>query len=95
MQNVQKHGNANLLIKRFSRRNYLVSDFNHQTIKEFWKKPLVLEIKKIGVIMNKLVYLGSPNFKLIKIEMREILYNLSIKDTVLKTTYDFLILESL
>ena len=45
--------------------------------------------------MNKLVYLGSPNFKLIKIEMREILYNLSIKDTVLKTTYDFLILESL
>ena len=44
-------------------------------MKEFWKKPLALEIKKIGVIMNKLVYLGSPNFKLIKNEMRKILYN--------------------
>ena len=74
-QNVQKHRNANLVIKRFSRRNYLISDFNHQTMKEFWKKPLALEIKKIGVIMNKLVYLGSPNFKLIKNEMRKILYN--------------------
>ena len=41
----------------------------------FRKKPLALQIKKIEVNMNKLVDLGSPNFKLSKIEMREILFD--------------------
>ena len=53
------------------RRNYLVSETNYHTIKYFTEYPLVTEMEKTEIIMNKPVYLGLSILELSKILMCE------------------------
>ena len=57
MKNVRKHGDIKLVITE-SRRNYLVSELNYQTIKFFTEKLLAMGMGKTQTLMNKPVYLN-------------------------------------
>ena len=56
-ENVRKYRDVNL-VTTDNRRNYLVSEPNCHTTKLFLRNLLAIEMKKIKVKMNKLVYLG-------------------------------------
>ena len=55
MENVRKHRDIKL-VKTDKRRNQLVSEPNYHTIKWFSEDLLAIEMKKINVKMNKLIY---------------------------------------
>ena len=57
MENVRKHRDIKL-VKTDKRRNQLVSEPNYHTIKWFSEDLLAIEMKKINVKMNKLIYFG-------------------------------------
>ena len=58
MENVRKHRDIKLVTTE-SRRNYLVSEPNYQTVKFSPEYLLVREMKKkTQILMNKPVYLG-------------------------------------
>ena len=57
MENVRKHGDIKLVITE-RRRNYLVPELNHQTIKFFTEKLLAMGMRKTQILMNKPVYLN-------------------------------------
>ena len=57
MENVRKHRDIKL-VKTDKRRNQLVSGPNYHTIKWFSEDLLAIEMKKIKVKLNKLIYFG-------------------------------------
>ena len=57
MANVRKHRDIKLVTTE-KRRNYLVSDSNYHTTKNFSENLLAIEMRKIQILMNKPVYLG-------------------------------------
>ena len=57
MENVRKHGDIKLVITE-RRRNYLVSELNHQTTKFFTENLLAMGMRKTQILMNKPVYLS-------------------------------------
>ena len=57
MENLRKHRDIKPVTTN-KRRRYLVSGPNYYTKKCFLKNLLAIEIKKIKVKMNKLIYLG-------------------------------------
>ena len=59
MENVRKHGDIKL-VTNDKRTNQLVSEPNYHTTEWFSEDLLTIEMKKIKVKMNKLVYLGLP-----------------------------------
>ena len=60
MENVRKHRDIKLVTTN-KRRDLLVSEPNYDTTKWFSENLLAIEMKKIKVKMNKLVYLGLIN----------------------------------
>ena len=71
MGNVRKHRDIKLVTTE-RRRNYLVSEPNYHTTKFFSENLLVIEMKKIDILMNKPVHLGLSILELSKIVMYEI-----------------------
>ena len=65
VENVRKQRDVKLVTTN-KRRNYLVSEPNYHTTKQFSKDLLVIEIKKIQVKMTKLVYLGLSKLEFSK-----------------------------
>ena len=59
MENVRKHRDIKL-VTNDKRTNQLVSEPNYHTTEWFSEDLLTIEMKKIKVKMNKLVYLGLP-----------------------------------
>ena len=59
MENVRKHGDIKL-VTNDKRTNQLVSEPNYHRTEWFSEDLLTIEMKKIKVKMNKLVYLGLP-----------------------------------
>ena len=57
MENVRKHGDIKLVVTE-RRRNYLVSELNHQTSKFFTENLLAMGMRKTQILMNKPVYLS-------------------------------------
>ena len=57
MANVRKHRDIKLVTTE-KRRNYLVSESNYHTTKNFSENLLAIEMRKIQILMNKPVYLG-------------------------------------
>ena len=57
------------------RRSYLVSEPNFHTVKFFTEKLLAIEMRKTGILMNKLVYLGFPKLELNKVLISEFWYD--------------------
>ena len=57
MENVRKHGDIKLVVTE-RRRNYLVSELNHQTTKFFTENLLAMGMRKTQILMNKPVYLS-------------------------------------
>ena len=57
MENVRKHRDIKL-VTTDKRRNQLASEPNYHTPKYFSENLVVIEMKKINVKMNKLIYLG-------------------------------------
>ena len=73
MENVRKHRDIKL-VTTDKRRNYLVSEANYQTGKRLSECLLEIEMRKIKVEMNKLVYLGLSILEISKIFMYEFWY---------------------
>ena len=57
MENVRKHGDIKL-VTTHKRTNQLVSEPNYHTTEWFSEDLLAIEMKKIKVKINELVYLG-------------------------------------
>ena len=57
MENIRKHGDIKLAITE-RRRNYLVSELNHQTIKFFTENLLAMGMRKTQILLNEPVYLN-------------------------------------
>ena len=74
IENVRKHRNIKLVTTE-RRRNYLVSERNYHTTKFFTENLLAIEIRKIRIILNNLVYLGLSILDLSKTVMYEIWYD--------------------
>ena len=55
--------------------NYLTSEPNYHTTKFFTEHPLVIEMKKTQIFMNKPVYLGLSILELSKILIYEFSYD--------------------
>ena len=65
VENVRKQRDVKLVTTN-KRRNYLVSETNYHTTKQFSKDLLVIEIKKIKVKLTKLGYLGLSKLEFSK-----------------------------
>ena len=74
MENVRKHRNIKL-VATDKRRNLLVSEPNYHATKWFSENLLAIEIKKIKVKINKLVYLGLFILEISKALMYEFWYD--------------------
>ena len=74
MENVRKHRDIKLVTTE-RRRNYLVSEPNYHTTKFFTENLLIIEMKKLQILMNKPVYLRLSILKLSKILMRQFWYD--------------------
>ena len=74
MENVRKHRN-NQLVMTDKRRNYLMPELNYHTTKWFSEWLLAIEMKKINVKMNKLVYQGLSILEISKSLMYEFWYD--------------------
>ena len=73
MANVRKHRVIKLVTTE-KRRNYLVSESNYHTTKNFSENLLAIEMRKIQILMNKPVYLGLSVWELSKIVVYEFWY---------------------
>ena len=74
MQNVRKQRDIKL-VTTDKRRNQLVSEPNYHTTKRFPESLLAIEMKKIKVKMDKLIYLGLPILDISKTSMYEFWYD--------------------
>ena len=74
MENVRKHRDIKL-VTTDKRRNQLASEPNYHTKKWFSQNSLAIEIKKIKVKMNDLVYLGLSILDISKTLMYEFWYD--------------------
>ena len=74
MENVRKHRDIKW-VTTDKRRNQLVSEPNYHTTKYFLENVLAIEMKKIKVKMNKLVYLGLSILEISKTLIYEFWYN--------------------
>ena len=74
MENVRKHRDIKL-VKTEKRRNQLVSESNYHATKWFSENLIAIEMKKIKVKMNKLVFLGFSILENSKILMYEFWYD--------------------
>ena len=70
MENVRKHRDIKLVTTN-KRRDLLVSEPNYDTAKWFSENLSAIEMKKIKVKMNKLVYLGLSILEISKTIMYE------------------------
>ena len=70
VENVRKHRDIKL-VTTDKRRNHLVSEPNYHTTKWFSEDLLAINMKKIKVKMNKLVYLGLSILGISKILIYE------------------------
>ena len=73
MENLKKHRDIKL-VTTDKRRNRLVSEPNYHATKWFSENLLAIEMKKIKVKMNKLVYLGLSILEISKTLMYEFWY---------------------
>ena len=74
MENVKNHRDIKLITTE-ARRNYLVSEPNYHTTKDFSDNLLAMEMKKTLILMDKLVYLGLPKLEIGEIVMYEFWYD--------------------
>ena len=74
MENVRKHRDLKL-VTTDNRRNQLVLESNYHTTKWFSENLLAIEMKKVKVKMNKLVYLRLSILEISKTLMYEFWYN--------------------
>ena len=74
MENLRKQRDIKLVTTE-RRRNYFVSKPNYQTTKFFKENLLVIEMKKIEILMNKPVYIGFSIITLSKVLMYEFWYD--------------------
>ena len=74
MENVIKHKNIKLVTTE-RRGNFLVLEPNYHTTKFFTENLLVIEMKKILILMNKPVYLGLSILDLSKTVMYKFWYD--------------------
>ena len=74
MDNVRKHRDIKW-VTTDKRRNQLVSEPNYHTTKYFSENVLAIEMKKIKVKMNKLVYLGLSILEISKTLVYEFWYD--------------------
>ena len=66
IENMRKHRDIKLVTTE-RRMSYLVSEPNFHTVKFFTETLLAIEMRKIGILMNKLVYLGFSKLELNKV----------------------------
>ena len=74
IENMRKHRDIKLVTTE-RRMSYLVSEPNFHTVKFFTEKLLAIEMRKTGILMNKLVYLGFPKLELNKVLISEFWYD--------------------
>ena len=74
MENVRNHSDIKLVTTN-QRRNQLASEPNYQTTKYFSENLMEIEMKKIKVEMNKLVYLCMSVLDVSKALMYEFCYD--------------------
>ena len=74
MENVRKHKDIKL-VKTDYKRNKLVSEPNYHTMKLVSENLSIIEMKKVKVKMNKLMYLGLSILEISKIIMYEFWYD--------------------
>ena len=74
MENVRNHSDIKLVTTN-QRRNQLASEPNYQTTKYFSENLMAIEMKKIKVEMNKLVYLCMSVLDVSKALMYEFCYD--------------------
>ena len=74
MENVRKHRDIKLVTTE-EQRSKLVSKPNYHTIKQFTENLLGIEMKKIKVTLNKLLYLGMTILDISKTLMYEFWYD--------------------
>ena len=58
MENVKNHRNIKIVTTN-KQRNKLASETNYHTTKRISKDLLIMEMKKVEIIMNKPIYLGQ------------------------------------
>ena len=74
MENVRKHRDIKLATTE-RERNYLIPEQNYHTTKLFTENLFAIEMKKTGILVNKLVCLGLSILKFNKILMYEFWYD--------------------
>ena len=74
MENVRKHGDIKL-VKTDHKRNKLVSEPKHHTMKLISENLSIIEMKKVKVKMKKPIYLGLSRLEISKIIMYEFWYD--------------------
>ena len=74
MENVRKHRDIKL-VKTDHRRNKLVSEPNHHTMKLINDNLAIFEMRKVNVKMNKAIFLGLSILDIRKITMYEFWYD--------------------
>ena len=74
LEDVRKHRDIKL-VTTDKRRNYLVSEPNYHTTKQFLENLLATEMKKIKVKMNKPIYLGLTILEINKTLVYEFWYD--------------------
>ena len=74
MENVRKHRDIKL-VKTDCKRNKLVSEPNYHTMNLISENLSIIEMKKVKVKMNKLIYLGLSILEISKIIMYEFWYD--------------------
>ena len=74
MENVRKHRDIKL-VKTDCKRNKLVSEPNYHTMKLIEENLSIIEMKKVEVKMNKLIYLGLLILEISKATMYEFWYD--------------------
>ena len=74
MENVRKHRDIKL-VKTDCKRNKLVSEPNYHTMKLIEENLSIIEMKKVKVKMNKLIYLGLLILEISKATMYEFWYD--------------------
>ena len=74
LEDVRKHRDIKL-VTTDKRRNYLVSEPNYHTTKQFLENLFATEMKKIKVKMNKPIYLGLTILEINKTLVYEFWYD--------------------
>ena len=74
MENVKKHRDIKLVATE-RRRKYLVSESNYYITMFFTENLLVIEMRKMGILMNKPLQLGLSTLDLINTVINEFLYD--------------------